>query len=187
MRGLKKHFEVINLFSSEQNIKIGLVSDTHIPRDAKQIPPQVKEVFAGVGLILHGGDIYTLEVLDELESIAPVLAAEGNGDIWLPRDPRIKESHVLDIQGLRVGLTHSLEYPEPFWRSLESAMNSEFGGRVDVLIFGGSHKALIETFKGVLLVNPGSPTLPLGLPQLGTVGILEINRGKIEAQIIQLR
>jgi len=57
---------------------------------------------------------------------------------------------------------------------------------VDVLIFGGSHKALIETFKGVLLINPGSPTLPLGLPQLGTVGILEIKQGKVEAQIVQL-
>ena len=49
-----------------------------------------------------------------------------------------------------------------------------------------SHKALVKTHKGALIVNPGSPTLPLGVPKLGTVGILEINKGKAEAHIIQL-
>jgi hypothetical protein len=169
-----------------KRMRIGLISDTHIPRDADEIPPQVREVFANVDIILHAGDIYILQVLDELESIAPVLAAQGNGDIWLPEDPRLKESHMLDIEGLRIGITHSLDYPEPFWRSLEQAMVAEFGGPVDVFIFGGSHKAMVETYKGVLLVNPGSPTLPMGLRQLGTVGILEINQSKAEAHIIQL-
>jgi putative phosphoesterase len=169
-----------------KTMRIGLISDTHIPRDADEIPPQVREVFTGVDLILHAGDIYIFQVLDELETIAPVLAVRGNGDIWLPEDPRLKESHVLDMEGLRIGITHSLDYPEPFWRSLEDAMEAEFGGPVDVFVFGGSHKALVETSKGVLLVNPGSPTLPGGLRKLGTVGILEINQGKAEAHIIQL-
>jgi hypothetical protein len=44
---------------------------------------------------------------------------------------------------------------------------------------------LVKTLKGVLLVKPGSPGLPLGLRDLGTVGILELNRGKAEAQVIQ--
>lgn len=168
-------------------MKIGVISDTHIPRDAEALPQQIKAIFSGVDLILHGGDIYVLEVLDELETIAPVLAAQGNGDIWLPKDRRLRESHVLDIEGLRIGLTHSLDYPEPFWRPLENAMKAEFGGPVDVFIFGGSHKPLVEIYKGVLLVNPGSPTLPLGLRKLGTVGILQVNRGKAEACIIPLR
>jgi len=167
-------------------MRIGLISDTHIPRDADEIPPQVREVFTGIDLILHAGDIYIFQVLDELETIGPVLAARGNGDIWLSEDPRLKESHVLNIERLRIGLTHSLDYPEPPWRSLEQAMKTEFGGPVDVFVFGGSHRAMVETYKEVLLVNPGSPTLPMGLRQLGTVGILEINQGKAEAHIIQL-
>ena len=61
-------------------MRIGLISDTHIPHDAKAIPPQVKEVFRGVDLILHAGDIYLSSVLDELEEIAPVLAARGDDD-----------------------------------------------------------------------------------------------------------
>lgn len=167
-------------------MRIGLISDTHIPRDAEEIPSGVAKVFAGVDLILHGGDIYLIKVLDELEAIAPVLAARGNGDVSLPEDARIKDSHVLSMNGLTIGMTHSLDYPEPPWRSFEVAMQAEFGGPVDVLVFGGSHKAMIETYKGVLLVNSGSPTLPLGYRRLGSVGILEINGGQVQAQIIQL-
>ena len=119
-----------------------------------------------------------------LETIATLITAQGNNHIWLSEDPRLKESHVLHIYGFRVGTTHSLDYPESSWRSLEQAMEAKFGGPVDVFIFGGSQKAMVETSKGVLLVNPGSPTPPTGLRQLGTVGILEINQGKAADHII---
>jgi predicted phosphodiesterase len=49
------------------------------------------------------------------------------------------------------------------------------------------HKALVETYKGVLMINPGSPTLPMGLQQLSTGDTLKINQGKAKAYIVQLR
>lgn len=168
-------------------MRIGLLSDTHIPQAAKFMPPQVKEAFQKVDLILHAGDIYQLSVLDELEQIAPVLAAKGNGDHKLPPDPRIKESHVLILDGMRLGITHSVEYPEPPWCTLEKAMEREFGGPVDIIISGDTHVAIVESYKGILIINPGSPTLPNGLYQLGTVGLLEISPNRVEASIIQLR
>jgi len=113
-----------------------------------------------------------------LETIATLVTAQGNNHIWLSEDPRLKESPVLHIYGLRVGITHSLDYPESSRRSLEQAVEAEFGGPVDVFLFGGSHQAMVETSKGVLLLNLCSPTLPIGLRQLGTVGIPEINQGK---------
>jgi len=61
-------------------IRIGLVSDTHIPKSTHVLPPQVKEAFKDVDLIFHAGDIYVVSVLDELEHLAPVLAAEGDDD-----------------------------------------------------------------------------------------------------------
>lgn len=57
--------------------------------------------------------------MGELETLATVVATQGNGDIWLSEDLRLKESHVLDIEGLRIGITHSLDYPKPLWRNLE--------------------------------------------------------------------
>lgn len=176
-----KSFKIFSL------VLIGILSDTHIPREAKALPPEVKIAFRGVDLILHAGDIYELHVLDELERLAPVMAARGNGDFRLPPDPRLKESHLLEIDGFKVGLTHGIEYPEPFFFPLEKTMQRYFGGRVDILIFGDSHVALVEEYKGVLLINPGSPTLPNGLIGLGTVALLKIAKGKAEAEILQLQ
>ncbi|MFH0768258.1 MAG: metallophosphoesterase family protein [Chloroflexota bacterium] len=166
-------------------MRIGLIADTHIPRDAKMLPPHVKVAFNGVDLILHAGDIYVSDVLDELEAIAPVIAALGNGDRELPRDHRVEDSHTLNIDGLKVGLTHAFDLNVPL-RTFENAMEREFGGTVDVVVSGDTHIAVVERYKGVLLVNPGSPTLPNGLFELGTVGMLEIAEGKVSARIVRL-
>jgi len=166
-------------------MRIGLLADTHIPRDAKMLPPHVKVAFDGVDLILHAGDIYLLTVLDELEAIAPVIAARGNGDWELPGDHRLKDSHVLDLAGFKVGLTHAFYTGLPL-SSLGKNMEREFGEPVDVIVSGDTHVAAVERYEGVLMVNPGSPTLPNGLFELGTIGILEIAEGKCIARIVQL-
>jgi putative phosphoesterase len=59
-------------------MKIGVVSDTHGFFDAR-----LEELLADVELILHAGDVGNLEVLDELERIAPVRAVKGNVDSLL--------------------------------------------------------------------------------------------------------
>src|SRR3989442_723799 len=57
--------------------KIGVISDTHVPH-FKRVPEAVWGHFAGVELILHAGDLSVLSILDELETIAPVVAVQGN-------------------------------------------------------------------------------------------------------------
>ena len=168
-------------------MKIGLISDTHVSRHEENLPQEVKEIFLGVDLILHAGDIYLLSVLDELGAIAPVQAVRGNGDIRLPNDPRLKDNIVLDLLGFRIGVTHGIDHPEPAWRTLEDAMQYEFGGRVDILVFGDSHMDVLEIFKGVFLVNPGSPTFPRQIKEKGTVALLEVNStGTAGARIISI-
>lgn len=165
---------------------IGLVADTHVPYEVPALPPQVKEVLRGVDLILHGGDIYALSVLDELGEIAPVLSARGNGDVKLPEDPRLKLAHRITVDGFTLGLAHAVEYPELEWYPLEKSMRRYFGGRVDIVVYGDSHVPLAEECKGVMVVNPGSPSLPWGLRKLGTVGMLRVEDGVVEARIIDL-
>lgn len=171
------------------NMRIGLIADTHIPDAGKELPHQVVEAFQGVNLILHAGDLTTLPVLDWLENIAPVLAVRGNDDSGVPPNPRLRETRVLTICGKRIGICHCLEpIEQPRGRALENLMERYFNGAVDVIIFGDTHVATIETCNGVLLVNPGSPSLPRGLVGvLGTVGILDIIDDTVEAHIIQLR
>ncbi len=167
-------------------MRIGLIADTHIPRDAKMLPPHVKEAFKGVDLILHAGDIYQPAVLDELETIAPVLAALGNGDIDFPPDPRLKESQVIDVIGLKLWLTHAISYPRISLSCFDEAVGKEVSIRPDIIVFGDTHVAMMEMRRDVLLVNPGSPTLPNGLFELGTVGLMEITNKNVEIRIVQL-
>lgn len=175
-----------NIDLKSDRIRIGLIADTHIPRDTKAIPPHVHEAFKGVDLILHAGDIYIPEVLDELETMAPVIAARGNGDWDFPQDRRLGTHCIIRVAGLTLGLSHALHY----WGILDSPLpeiiERQFGQPLDIVIVGDTHSAMIERHEGVLIINPGSPTLPVGQSGLGTVGILEIVRNKPTSSIIQL-
>ena len=92
-------------------MRIGLITDTHIPDAASELPPQLTDVFQGVELILHAGDIYIPSVLDELERIAPVVAAQGDDEYMVTRaDRRVEEKHVLKLEGKTVWLVHISPY-----------------------------------------------------------------------------
>jgi putative phosphoesterase len=180
-------------------MRIGLISDTHIPTAGRDLWPQVYDALRGVDLIMHAGDLHDPIVLDWLEPLAPVLAVSGNGDYggWQrtvpPSDPRLRESRVLTLDGpdgdpLRIGLVHDLPLPEaPPQRTLEGLMRHFFGGPVNVIVRGSTHAAEITTVKGVLIVNPGSPTFPNHLSlRLGTIGYLDIEGGLVRPSILQL-
>jgi uncharacterized protein len=177
-------------------MRIGLISDTHIPEACEHLPAPVFEVFRGVDLVMHAGDVYINRVLDELAEIAPVIAAVGNGDegldghrFKLDADERVRGAHLLEIAGVRVGLAHALPTPDETSNQVfENAMHRHFGGIVDVLVMGHSHLEGITRFGKTLVVNPGSATLPRNLVDVpGTVAILEIAAdGTISAEIIRL-
>ena len=61
-------------------MRIGLISDTHIPTAGSDLWPQVYDALRGVDLIMHAGDLHDTIVLDWLEELAPVRAVSGNGD-----------------------------------------------------------------------------------------------------------
>ncbi len=61
-------------------MRIGLISDTHIPTAGRDLWPQVYGALRGVDLIMHAGDLHDPVVRDWLEELAPVMAVAGNGD-----------------------------------------------------------------------------------------------------------
>ncbi|HWC59098.1 MAG TPA: metallophosphoesterase family protein, partial [Verrucomicrobiae bacterium] len=69
-------------------MKIGVISDTH-----NFLDPQIPELFKGVEHIIHGGDIGTMEMISELEKIAPVTAVTGQTDSCLP----LREIEVVEL------------------------------------------------------------------------------------------
>jgi putative phosphoesterase len=168
-------------------LHIGILSDTHIPEAALELPPRIAEVFRGVDLILHAGDIYVPSVLDDLENIAPVLAARGDDDVGaVLADRRVQWKHVLKLQGKTVWLIHYLPYPYPVmsWKSASAIRKGQ--DPPDIVVFGHDHCTITENLGGVLLVNPGSPTFLNYHQGAGTVGLLNIDSARNDVQIVEL-
>src|SRR5688572_33501770 len=82
---------------------VGVISDTH-----GLVRPEVIKVFAGVDLILHAGDIGALQVLEQLRSIAPVVAVRGNNDKgdWANGIP---ETEVAQVGSVQIYILHDLK------------------------------------------------------------------------------
>jgi putative phosphoesterase len=163
---------------------IGLISDTHQPSDCTALWQEAREVFAGVDLILHAGDIVHPVVLDWLQEIAPVLAARGNNDIGL-EDSRIEEMQIVDIESRRIIMVHDLKQENV---RIGQLVQSKFAGmKPDVIISGHTHYEGLEYRDGVIQINPGSATLPHQMStRLGTVGLLELGGNVVSARVVRL-
>ncbi len=182
-------------------MKIGLISDTHIPSMGKEPPPEVIPAFEGVDLILHAGDIYIDSCIEWLERIAPVKAATSGFATAVEAAPRISPPVVVDIEGHSIGIIHKLEfialpddiYPGsigrryPAHKSMTQELEDIFGKPVDIVVFGYTHEAMVETHRDVLFVNPGSPTMVGQIMKMGTVAILDLTPDGPEARIIDLK
>ena len=158
---------------------IGLISDTHIPDRAKEIPEKVFEAFSEVDLIMHAGDLTSPKVIDDLEQIAPVMAIQGNMD--RARGIDLPAAKVIEAEGLKIGIVHGEVYPRADTQQLVYLAKEL---NVDILVSGHSHQPKIEQTDGVLLLNPGSPIVPRLADR--TVMILEINNKEVDVEIIKI-
>jgi len=159
-------------------MRIGLLADTHIPESADALPVEVLDAFRGVDLILHAGDIYILDVLNDLERIAPVLAASGDDDYGVTiADRRVKKIHVLELEGKTLWLGHERHHLR-----MQSLHESP-----DIIVFGHEHRPVKERVGDTLYLNPGSPTYLDYQRGLGTVGILTIESGQVKVDILKLQ
>ncbi|MCX6021622.1 MAG: YfcE family phosphodiesterase [Chloroflexi bacterium] len=182
-------------------MRVGLIADSHIPAAQPHMPVEVARAFEGVDLILHAGDIYVPEVLDFLSEIAPVHAVPGDGvDHHMDSDPRMKQTHVLTLDGVMVGLLHILllrPMHSEIWpgqiasgfpktHSIRKSTHDWLGAPVDVVVFGDTHYEMVEEHEGILFVNPGSPTMVKQVMKMGSVAMLELTPDGAEARIIPL-
>lgn len=130
-----------------------IVSDTHVPRRARRLPPLLLDAADAADLVIHAGDWVAASALDELQSHGEVLGVWGNND---PADlrSRLPEIARRTIEGLRFAVVH--ETGQAAGR--EARMDAAFP-ETDVLVFGHSHIPWHSRApSGMRLLNPGSPT-----------------------------
>ena len=161
-------------------LTIGVTSDTHIPARAKSLPQAVITAFSSVDLILHAGDLTTLEVLDELSDLAPVQAVFGNMDDWEVRT-RLEHRKVVEVEGRRIGLIHGSGSPTGLHLRALDAFRKD---RVHAVVFGHSHRPYSQQIENVLLFNPGSPTDTIFAPYRA-FGRLILKGDAISGEIIE--
>jgi predicted phosphodiesterase len=120
-------------------------------------------------------------VLDWLEPFAPVVCTTGNNDPIV--DSRCQDVAILDLQGWRLGMVHSLRRG---FRPM-AELQQLFPAPVQIMIAGDTHYEVLESREGVVVLNSGSPTFPHHKDlRLGTVGLLELAPGKLHAEIVLL-
>jgi len=161
---------------------VGLISDTHVPVRAREVPKKVFEVFEKVDYIIHAGDLVDLSVIDTLEQIAPVLAVYGNmdGPEIRGRLPKINSLKVFDW---KIGVIHDPGTLFGMGKMREIARQNGF----HVLVYGHTHHANIKWEGEILFINPGSPTNPVPpFITKPTVGLLTVTREKISPEIVVL-
>ena len=162
-------------------MKIGVISDTHIPISTSEFPEKALEAFRDCKLVLHAGDIIELEALEELRKITKIEAVYGNMDSPEVRDV-LERKKVLNVGGKKICLMHG--YGDP--KTLVEVMKNEFSStKPDIIVFGHSHKPMNEYIDGILFFNPGSATDTVFAPYK-SYGIIEIDKNEVKATIHKL-
>jgi len=148
---------------------VGIISDTH-----GLLREEAARALAGSELILHAGDVGTPEVLEQLREIAPVVAVRGNVDRGSWADV-LPATEVVEFAGALLYVVHQPEHLDL----------DPVAAEISAVIFGHTHRPLIEERGGVLYVNPGSAgprrfALPVAVAQL------RIGGGALAAAITEL-
>lgn len=154
-----------------ESARVGVISDTH-----GRLDPRVLELFHGVDLIVHAGDIGAPAVLEELRAVAPVTAVRGNVDRggWARSLP---DEAAVSLGGVRMLVRHVKE---------EAVRSHDLVGEgFGVVIVGHSHAPTVDRRNGVLYLNPGSAgNRRFRLPR--AVAFLDILGGEARAEIVIL-
>ena len=164
-------------------MRIAAVSDTHLPKFGGVLPRALVDGVraARVDLIIHLGDFTEPFVPGLFEVLAPFDAVAGNND-GPELVARFGRRKVLDLSGVRVGLTHG-DLGLVGRTSAERARTTFDADGAELVLFGHSHAPFIEQVPGgPLLVNPGSPTDKRAQPRYSWA-LVEIDGGVARAEL----
>lgn len=151
-------------------LTIGVISDTHIYTGSRrEIHPAIYRLFerADVGLMIHLGDANSRVVLEEIAEFAPLIAVPGNNDddelqFMLPETTKIT------VGTYSFGILHGHG-----GRSARDEAIRRWVDKVDCVLFGHSHKPMLEKVRETVMFNPGSATERRWFPHFG-IGLIRV-------------
>jgi len=156
-------------FQNKEHVVVGVISDTH----GFLVPAAIKAL-DGVDLIIHAGDIGNTGVMDELKSMAPVVAVRGNMDMSEGLR-ELPETEAIQIGDALVYIIHDINKFDI------APSKADF----DAVIFGHQHYPSVAEHSGVLFVNPGSASQPRRKSSM-SLAFLHIRGSSIKTQIVDI-
>lgn len=155
--------------------KIGIIADTH-----GYVDPEVSNIFEGVDLILHAGDVGDAKVIEELEKISPVIAISGNHED--DETAKLDWIKTVEVGEIKIALTHrffplTMQDIVPMPDGWQHTMGVD---NVRVMVFGHSHEPFTSDDGKIMYYNSGYSGPDMTEP-LRTVGIITVEGKNVEA------
>ena len=146
-------------------MRIALISDTH-----GWLDPRISDLFADVAAILHAGDIGAFDVVEQLRQVAPLQIVRGNVD-RTPDLLALPEHVDTELGDVRLHLAHRPVDARP--------------GDAQIVVYGHTHKPLVDWRDGVCWVNPGAAGRR-GFHTQRSVAVLELGAWPPRIEILPL-
>jgi len=139
-------------------MRIVVLADTHVNR-LEYLPKKIIDALSTVDLVIHAGDFTDVQVLEELKRLREVKAVQGNMDsVELKTVLPVKE--IVEIENKRIGVTHGSGSP---W-GIEGRVRKMFeSNRIDIIVYGHSHRSQNKVIDDILFFNPGKATDSFGI------------------------
>jgi len=158
-------------------MKILIVSDTH--GNINDVINKIKTMDKP-DMLFHLGD-YVEDGIKLKERLnIPTIIVRGNGD---QNSTDFNDDEIIELEGKKIFLTHGHKYRVRF--GIKKLYNKAKEIGADYMLFGHTHIPIIERIDDIIIMNPGSPTLPRGYNKMGTFGMIEIGNS-VEEKIIKI-
>lgn len=156
---------------------IWVISDTHLAK-SHILPEKFIRRVDREDIIFHLGDMVSSEVLEYLRSLCHIEAVRGNCD---QPDLRrgLSKKKIIEISGVKIGLMHG----QGGQHQTMQIIKDEFDGKVDIALFGHTHKPYHQRCGDTLYFNPGS--LMDSRSGVNTFGILHLD-GEPYGEIVEI-
>ena len=154
-------------------MRIAVLADTHVNR-LEHLPKKIIDALSTIDLIIHAGDFTDMQVLEELKQLREVMAVHGNMDSReLKTVLPVKE--IVELENKRIGITHGSGGPWGIEERIRKMFESD---RIDIIVYGHSHRSQNKVVHDILFFNPGKAS--------DSFGILTID-GETQGEIINSR
>ncbi len=139
-------------------MRIAVLADTHVNK-LEYLPKKIIDALSTVDLIIHAGDFTDVQLLNELKQLNEVKAVHGNMDSReLKSALPIKE--IVETKDKRIGITHGSGAPCRIEERVRKVFESD---RIDIIVYGHSHRPQNKVINDVLFFNPGKAADSFGI------------------------